>query len=287
MSGNITEFDPRIMKIVLIIGNQQFVYEDNGTGSYLYLAAKGAKYANPVQNECTVRIGNLSNDDKNYILTRTSPYYQTDIVKQLSIFAGRVSTGYSLVYTGDITNSKPTQPPDVFVELTCKTLQSKKGTVKGSKAGSQTKLSAIAAGVASDLGLQLNFQATDKYISNYAHSGSVLKQVNKLTDLSQGQVSAYVDDNTLVVKPMALPLPDYETDVSASTGMVGIPETTEEGTQVKFLFNNNTKLGGAIKLTSELNPSVNGYYVIYKLEFDLANRETPFYYIAQTIRVSS
>jgi hypothetical protein len=69
--------------------------------------------------------------------------------------------------------------------------------------------------------------------------------------------------------------------------MIGIPEVTEQGVKVKFLFDSVTKLGGAVRITSVLNPSANGYYVIFKLEFDLTSRDNNFYMTAQCQRISA
>jgi hypothetical protein len=276
--------DPRIIKIVITIGSTAYTFADDGTGSYLYLTAKGTKFANAQQNECSVEIGNLSADLKNEILTQTSPYANPSIVKTMAVYAGRVSTGYSMMFIGDITNSNVTQPPDVFIKLESKTCHHKKGTVKGRS--NKGHFSLISAGVAQDLGLSLNFQATDKYINNFNHNGSVTGQVDKLNDVSS-DTCCYVDDMTLIVKPRYVPLPQYVTYVNAQTGMIGIPENTEDGTRIVYLIDNATKLGGAIKLTSTLNPSLNGVYVIYKLGFDVSNRDNAFYYHADSCRVSA
>jgi hypothetical protein len=280
-----TALDPRMLKIVLDIGSTQYTFEDDGTSSYLYLTAKGTKFANAIQNECQVEIGNLSADLKNEILTQTSPYANPAVDKSMTVYAGRVSTGYAMIYTGDITESKVTQPPDVFVTLSTKTCHNKKSTVGSRHKAGANKFSLISAGVAQDLGLTLNFQSTDKFINNYNHNGSITGQVDKLNDLDNNSC-CYVDDKTLVVKPKYNPLPNFVTTVNQNTGMIGIPETTDKGTKIIFLLDNNTRLGGAVTLTSELNPSLNGTYVIYKLGFNIANRDNPFYYEAECVRVS-
>lgn len=275
--------DPRMLKLVITIGTTQYIYEDTGdiTSPGLFMTAKGSKYANAIQNECTLTISNLASNEKNFILTETSPFNQNTEAKQMEVYAGRVSTGYALVFSGDITNVNATQPPDVDVIIKSATGQHLKAGVVGINRGAQAKLSAIAGGVANDLGLQLNFQASDKLISNHTYSGSQLGEVTKVGDL--GNVNAYIDDNTLVVKDWNVPLKNTAVVVNETTGMIGIPELTEEGVQVTFLFNNITQLGGMVQLTSTNNPSLNGNYTISKLDFDLANRDTAFYFKALCI----
>ena len=281
MSGSQSILDPRMLKIVITVGSNQYTFEDNGViQPALALTAKGTKYANAIKNECTVTIGNVDTDTKNLILTETSPFIKTSVAKSIAIYAGRVSKGYALVYLGDFTFTNPTQPPDVLLTLKTATASSKNAII-GVNRGSRVMLSQVAGQVASGLGLSLNFSATDKNVSNYAYTGSQIREVDKLGDL--GPVDAYIDDNQLIVKNIALPLPNAITTLDVDNGLVGVPEVTEEGVRIKFMYDNVSKLGGRVDLTSILNPSLNGSYTIYKLGFDLSNRDTPFYYDASCI----
>ena len=137
------------------------------------------------------------------------------------------------------------------------------------------KLSEIAQRVAADLEAKLTFEASDKLIANYSFSGASLRQVNALA--MAGNVDAYLDNETLVVKDRGKPLANRVKVINASTGMIGIPEATERGVKVRILFDLETDLGGQIDLTSELNPALNGSYTIYKIDFDLATRDTAWY----------
>jgi hypothetical protein len=40
-----------------------------------------------------------------------------------------------------------------------------------------------------------------------------------------------------------------------------------------------------LEVRSKINPAANGTYTVYKLGFDLANRDTAFYLIAEASRV--
>jgi len=281
MSGaQTTQIDPRILKLVVSVGTIQYTFEDKGDIATpgLWMSAKGSKYANQIQNECTIEISNLATNDKNFILTETSPFNQNAENKSFSVYAGRVSTGYALVYSGDIVIGKSSQVPDVTLSLKSLTGNAQKKIVKGRTGSIKSKMSEISKAVADDLGLQLNFQAADKTIGNYAFSGSQLREVDKLG--AMGNVNAYVDDGQLVVKNWNSPLSNTAVLVSEYDGMIGVPELTEEGVQVTFLFNNIAQLGGELELMSTSNPSLNGNYTIVKLSFDLTNRDTFFYYTA-------
>ena len=272
------ELDPRILRIGIEIGGQMKMYEG------LAMTASGTKYANANQNECEVKITNLDQATRDYLLTETSPFNKNKQRKVLTVEAGRKSTGYSLVFSGDITSAVGAQPPDITLTLKAATGDYAKGEVISTSQPAVTPLKNIAAQVAKDLGLALDFQATPKNVANYSFSGSAAKQVEQLGAL--GHVNAYIDDKTLVVKDYNVPLAGVTRDLNLETGMVGIPEFTEQGIKVKMLFDNRTVLGGGINITSKLNPAANGLYTVFKLGFELASRDTPFYYIAECTRAA-
>lgn len=270
------KLDPRILRVGIEIDGQIKTYED------VQITASGTKYANPLQNECEVKISNLIRTTHDYLLNETSPFNLNRTPKKLIVSAGRVSTGAAIIFEGDITNAVGSQPPDISVTIKAKTGNFQKGNVIARNAAPNTKLSAISAGVARDLGLNLNFQATDKSIANYSHSGAALKQVDKLG--TTGLVNAYINNNELIVKDLHIPLKNRSRILNIDTGMIGIPEFTEQGIKAKMLFDNQTDLGYGLDITSIMNPSANGEYVVYKLSFELSNREVPFYLIAEAMR---
>jgi len=269
-------FDNRIVKVGIEVNGQIKTYEG------LNIIASGTKYANANQNTCELKISNLNKETTDFILTETSPFNLNRTPKKLILYAGRESYGASIIFSGNITNSSPSQPPDITLTLKCMTGYFLGGNIISTNQSSQAKLSDIATEVSRDLGTGLNFQATDINISNYSHSGSSIKQIDKIGEM--GNIDAYLDDDVLVVKNRNQPLTNTLTILSADTGMVGIPELTEQGVKVKFMLDNRTKLGGSIRINSKIYPAVNGDYVIYKLNFEISSRDTPFYYIAEATR---
>jgi hypothetical protein len=274
----VTQLDERIIRAKIEIDGQLKVFE-----SPLWIESAGTKYANPIQNEAEIRIGNLSKADRDYLLTETSPFNKNATPKKIILEAGRVSTGTSIIYEGDITACKPTQPPDIILSLKSQTGQFLKGQIVSSEQPGSVSLSRLAQQVANDLGLSLRFEAKDKNIANYSFTGGTLKQVDKLG--SVGAVSAYVDDNELVVKDIDLPLQGVQRILNEQSGMIGIPEITEQGVKVTMLLDNQTKLGGALKIDSVIYPTINGQYVIYKLGWVISSRDVPFYWVAEAKRV--
>lgn len=276
-----TVVDQRILRVGIEVSGEIRWYEGSG-GSGLAIKASGTKGATDTQNTADVTITNLSKDVRNYILTETSPFNKNRTPKKLIIEAGRVSTGTARLFVGNITKSSPTQPPDIGLNMTAQTGAFKKGDVVARSGKARENLSAIAGRVAKDLEANLTFEATDKQIANYSFSGATLRQVNALAEA--GNVDAYLDDETLVVKDRDKPLKNRVKIIDNTTGMIGIPEATERGVSIKILYDLQTDLGGRVDLTSELNPALDGSYTIYKLDFDLASRETPWYWEIEASR---
>lgn len=268
--------DPRVVKVGIEINGELRVYEN------LYVTASGTKFANPLQNECEIKIANLSKEVRDYLLTETSPFNTNKTPKRVIIDAGRESTGTFRLYEGDITECIPSQAPDIMLTLKAKTGQFNKGTIVAVSQAPQVPLSRIAKDVADSLSLSLVFEAKDKNISNYSFSGAALKQVEKLS--AAGHVNAYIDDKNLVVKDYNEPLQGVSYTLSAETGMVGIPEATEQGIKVKYLLDPKSQLGGQLTVESEANKALSGDYVIFKLSFDISSRDTQFYWIAECKR---
>lgn len=267
-----SELDPRIVRVGVEIGDQLKTYDD------LYVSASGSKFANPIQNECEIKIGNLARADREYLLTETSPYNKSRQRKRVFLWVGRVSTGVHLLFAGDIITSAITQPPDVFTILRAKTGQALKGQLVATSMRAAVPLSVLSKSVADALSLQLDFQATDKNIGNYSFTGAAAKQVEQLAEL--GRIDAFLDDQTLIIKDLNAPLKNVTHTLSADSGMVGIPELTDQGVRVKYLLDGASRIGSELVVESKMNPAASGTYTIFKLQFEVANREQPFYYIA-------
>lgn len=270
------EIDPRIVRLSVEVNGQMKVYEG------LNITATGCKFANANQNECEVKITNVDKATADFILTETSPFNANRTPKRFIIEAGRESYGYSRIYAGTVASAVPSQPPDITLTLKALTGNHKKGDVIARNQPGQASLRRIAGQVATDLGVSLTFQAEDKQIGNYNYTGGALKQVDKLGEA--GMVDAYVDDDSLIVKDSNAPLLNQVRVLNIDTGLVGIPEITEHGVKVKYMLDNTSVLGGALRIESKIYPTVNGDYIIYKLGFDIASRDTPFYWIAEAKR---
>lgn len=270
-------FDDRIVRVGIEINGRINVYER------LQLRATGQKYGGQTQDECEVRISNLTRENRDFLLTEASPFNANRTAKRLIVEAGRVSTGVFRLFEGDITQVSPTQPPDIILSIKAKTQQFAKAQLISNSKPEMCQLREVCDDVAQSMGLALLYEATDKNIANYSYSGPVLKQLAKLEEV--GGVNAFIDGSTLVVKDNGQPVTTYTSVLSSQSGMIGIPEITEQGVRVRSLLDPTARLGGRMTVRSELNPAANGDYEIYKLGFDIANRDVAFYSIIEGKRL--
>lgn len=270
------EIDPRIIRCEIEIDGKMHIYKD------VYIQASGQKTANTLHNECTIKIGNLSKPVRDYLITETSPYNWPRKRKRVVLYAGRHSYGTFKLFEGDIIGCTPTQPPDVMLTMKARTgVFFMSDFITGSYAEA-VPLSTIAGDVAQSMDLTLDFQGRDKHISNYNYTGTKLQQVNKLSEA--GSFNAYVDDDRLVVKDADAPLQNLAISLNKHSGLIGIPEVTAQGVKVKYLLDPQSRPGASLTIESEMNPAANGTFVIFKLNFDISNRDTAWYSTAECRR---
>lgn len=265
-------FDPRLLRVGIEVGSSLVWYEG------LAIEVSATKVMNATANDATIKISNIKATTRNQILTETSPWNKWKVRKRVIVEAGRESYGYSRIFTGDIMRVGVTQPPDIGITISAKTNAWNKTQIITRSYAATTQARQIAQDIADSMGLTLQYQAADVQIANWAFSGSKASQINQLAEM--GRVDAYIDDDILIVKPVGTAIPTAQTTtntLSIDSGMVGIPETTEQGVKVKMMFEPHSKCGGLLWLTSIINPAADGTYIIYKMTYDLSNRNDPFY----------
>lgn len=268
-------FDDRLV-------NVSFVLQNGETISYsqdFAITAFGTKYLNWNAGDCQLQIDNISQITRNNIITQTSPLNPLRAPVEMSLLVGRKSFGTFVLFSGGILATNPTQPPDIGLIAKSLTLSLQLTNPVNLTMPVTSNLSTIAQQVANQLGVKLDFQATDKQINNYSFTGAALKQVGKIADA--GNYVAFVDNDTLVVLDNGKSRNQSPILVNSMTGMVGVPEITETGVRVRMLISNEIRIGDQIKVESTINPAANGVYNIFQLHFEVASRDTPFYWIME------
>jgi len=275
MSG---ELDQRIVTVTLISDGVATTYEG------LSIEAKGIKTSETVMAQCDVTILNLSREDRERILQETNPFFRTGPRISIIVEAGRVSYGTTLLYKGSLFRSSATPKPNLGVLLKCIQGFDNRAKIVSRSATEITDLSSIARWVAEDNGYNLSFEITDKKIARYSFTGSAQAALSQLEALADG-ANVYVDNDTLYIKETNKPANGLPVRILDKTTGLLSAEGTEYGAKIKMLFDSVTKIGGQIDLTSEINPSLNGSYVVRKLPFHITSRDQPFYYVAECNRI--
>lgn len=274
-----SDLDQRIVKVALIIDGAISWYEG------LSIEAKGIKVSNTIMGQCEVVILNLRRDVREKILQETNPFLNRGKKISIIVESGRVSSGTTTLYTGDVFRSSATPKPNIGVRLRCIQGFTNRAKIVSRSAKEITALSSIAAWVAEDNGYNLSFEIPDKNIARYSFTGSAQAALSQLEALAGSQSNVYVDDSTLYVKDRETPANGLPVRILDKTSGLISAEGTEYGAKMKMLFDTVTKIGGQIDLTSEINPSLNGSYIVRKLPFHITSREQPFYYIAECNRI--
>lgn len=90
-----------------------------------------------------------------------------------------------------------------------------------------------------------------------------------------------IQDQKLQFVPMTSYLPNEVVVLNSQTGLIGAPQTTNEGLSVRCLLNPLIKVGGRIKLTQEdigiENSSGDGVYRVLVVEYEGNTRDTSWY----------
>lgn len=273
-------FDSRLVSVTLQLLTGTFTFKD------LAILARGQSFASAQQGQCEVQIFNMTEAQKNQVLSQASPMLLSQINTSngqivpvnMTVNVGRQSYGQFQIFQGNVIACGVTQPPDIGVTLRGMTANYLASTVAGLNQSSVTQLSAIAQAIATSLNMKLEFTATDKQIDNWNTNGGLLAQIDELNAV--GGILAYIDpmSGTLVVHDSNESRPGDIILIDAQGGMVGVPQVTEVGILVKTMIFPSIKLGGKIQVISKINPSANGIYFVYKITYELANRDTPFWY---------
>ncbi len=249
----------------------------------LSIMASGTKFASPTQAVCTARIFNMTRDQRNFLLEKASFIRKPDYTPQpikMTLDVGRESYGTFRMFEGFVYAGLASQPPDIAISLSSYTGSAMSALVFGLNQSGTVSFRTICLQIAEFNQVALDFQATDKNIDNFTFSGSPPKMIARIEEC--GNYEAFIDRNRLVVKNVGVPIQGEQIRlVNALTGMVGIPEVNEWGVRVKMMIDNSVSIGSGVRIESEFNPGANGDYYIYKLDFHVANRENPFYYVME------
>lgn len=265
-------FDPRLVQVTLDLPNGPQMFQD------LAIMAQGRIFASPIQNTCEAKIFNIKKETIDYIVTQASPLKTPRTPINMALDVGRQSYGIFRLFQGNVIAAEVTQPPDIGVVLRSLTSNFLTGAIQGVQQTPSASLFDIALNLAQRGSWILNFQAKDKQINNYTFTGSVNAEMKYLQAVGGINVFVSPDNTTLYVIDADKAIEGQPILINAANGMVGIPQVTDSGINVRVMINNAIKLGGSVTIESTLNPAANGTFKVVQILYDLANRDHPFWY---------
>lgn len=272
-----TNLNKRIVRVGIEgIGGGFTFFED------LDIRCQGEKWAGPESSMCRIQISNLTRDQKNFILTVASPMQinltgrRTPLLVTLDVGRENVFDPFRL-FQGYCYASYVTMPPDIGIVLESTVQSLAASTMMDMNWGALADLRTIAQSVATTYGLTLNFTASNKQVANFHYTGGLNDALQKLS--MSGLVTVFVDNTILYVTDTGKKAGEASAfDLNILTGMVGIPEVCETGVNARCLIRPELQLGGEVNVQSEINPAVNGNYLVSHLKYEIANRDDPFWY---------
>lgn len=251
----------------------------------LDIRAQGQKFAGPESNTCIVQISNLTQEQRKWLLTVATPWLPTSIKSITPVLvtlsvgrSGIGSGGFSpfLLFQGYCYASNVTMPPEISITLTSTVNNVQASLMEPQEFGALTNLSIISGQIAAKYKLNLNFTAADKQIANFNYTGGLQTAVNKLRKLG---VHVQTSHDTLSIYDIGSTVGNSQPFIlNTSTGMVSIPETTQNGVKVMCLIRPEIQPGAPITIQSKVNPAANGTYFINTVDYHITNRDDPFWY---------
>ena len=262
----------------------------------LHMRIRIRKASLALQNRATVEISNLTTTLREQLLSQFSAFQRNQREQGTAanyqwipvlIEAGYTQGGVvktSVIFKGQVVLVDPISgPPNISVRITCYTRQLDRTTFVSSTPPSNVTYEKYVEWAAQQMGFGKSFICDTSYnnLKVVNPSGSLLTQAAILLDIQdmyKPDVAAFVDDDFLYVKDRNRIV--NVDNISNIKEFVGTPQWTQWGVEFTTLFDQSIRLAQAATLTSVMNPSLNGTYVVMELAYDLDTREGPYYVTA-------
>lgn len=280
------DINPRRMKVTFGDFNDENgdVFREYNQDFTLHVTVKKDMLA--ISNVATIEIMNMNDQDRAALVgeftARRARKNLTPFIP-VEIRIGRASdTGSELpnrIFVGCICTTNMTNPPNINVQIQCATNQNDRAqlsAVNYPKTGTFENLVNWSAG---QLGLTpiYDVDGGPRTVRVQPKIYNVAALPVMLQAMYRKDIAVYIDDDKLIVKSIFKALNGPVIDVNVNTGLIGVPAMTEWGVRFMTLADVAVKIGGAVKLTSIMNPALNGTYVVTSVEYTLESRGNSWY----------
>jgi len=278
--------DPRLLRAQFLFNSGADIVEYKEDFAISFSAGKNVF---SIQNNSRLEIKNVRREVRADMMTRFNQFAlrtQETPFLPVNISAGRESYGPSLVYTGNVIKCSMGNPPDISVIMDLATNQIDKTKWVQYWPKLPTTFSGLCQWAAGVLGLtpeiHLPASLANAPVTNFLGGNMITLEAIPIyiQRYYPDQIVAFIDDSALVVMTIGAVVASRGTvqiGYGSENPFIGIPEWTEFGIAGKVLFTPELKLGCAVNAVSVMNPSINGSYVVGKIDYELTCRDTPFY----------
>jgi hypothetical protein len=231
-------------------------YKSDGLTYPLQIAGSIDTGFDSTNSTAEIRIHNLSNDDKQRILSfiKTSPgsnqVIETETVTLQAGYPGLLGP----IFSGELVNAIETvDPPERYLTLYCR--DSAKATIESiynNTHSNGTEVEAVIRDVAASFGLPVlvvgDISTYGTVVSGLTESGNSKDVLNRLA-ASYGFTWTIVT-GTVQIRTDVSPAVEPVAKLSAATGMIGSPEVDHVGVKVNSKINPNLRVGKSFQVDS-------------------------------------
>src|SRR5579864_306302 len=249
------------------------------------------------QNTASIEISNLTQNLRLQLMSQFTAYNRRAIKNNQATYDGKdnpyvnvmVEAGYddgekkqsSIIFNGQVVEASPSSyPPNLSLRMECYSQQIDRISWKTQPTPPGMNFEQYVQWVGGQMKVSRTICDTSRnnVMMGDNMSGSTHTIGALLIDIQNAynpDVVAYVDNNVLIVRDI-----DRVVDVAGHVTIdefIGTPIWSQWGVQFQTLFNQELGLTCAVKLNSDMNPSLNHEFVVVSVYYQLASRETSFY----------
>ena len=239
----------------------------------------------PNGGDGSVSICGLDRDTLNALISFSA---SSKTIKERKLI--KLKAGYgdkkALIIDGSIMSAIPTTPPDIWLKCDIINSYELRHKIITTSIEKGLTLEEYSKTVADIIGIPLEMRITDdsyknKKMSEQSFQGNVFQLTRTITKAFNydkkkdrfGGISAYIDNETLIVDYYNLSADDKRTEnpilISKDTGMVGLPEFSNDAqlANITTLLKPEIKVGDVIELKSEQIKGTNGLFFIQGITY--------------------
>lgn len=247
-------------------------------------------------NFAQIGILGLSRTTVNDIATYLNVGKQASRRKVIKVYAGYQDTGEQLIFCGDIIIAKPSQPPENWINISAQTNAWMRSEVvsldvqlteEEKKEGKKLTVQRVFENIARLYGMSLeyrtaNYRELERVITGFDCTGSyqdIFRRANTLSSVRMRCDNTAEGKNIIIVYDMnpAEITGSSLFNLSANTGLIGIPEFMQPSVKFRMLMNPYVHLFDDVNISSILVPNAGGIYRIYQMRYNGQLRGTNWY----------